>query len=164
MELLVILLIAAVVGWLAKSKKQTKKRGAHVSKAQQQSNQSTVDHQRQNTDETTQVITVNIDWSQVQKNAAAFNASRIKWSGKDYGPFPITKLTENQLSCLHDAVGRKKIVVGNRYEVRGDAPTDIAFHPEKTVSSLLKHGFLAKSEAGYLTCTDFGANAWENLR
>ncbi len=113
--------------------------------------------------EKTVAIRLNLDVDQILRNRAEFQKNRIKWSGKDYGPFPIKRFTDAQWSCIHDAVGRKRILIDDRFASRGDAPSDVAFHPARTVKSMVKHGFIEPCGNGIYICTDFGAKAFEQL-
>lgn len=163
MESLLILLVLGLIAWYALRKAKPRPGAtARAEQSQERPKAGIPSTTRQSGDEE-HTITVTVDWDRIQREADDFKKSRMRWSGRDYGPFPIKRLTDGQSRCLHDAVGRKRIVIGDPYAQRGEAPVDIEAHPDRTVKSLVKHGFLTETEKGIYICTDFGAKAWEEL-
>lgn len=108
-------------------------------------------------------ITIHLDVEKIAANVKEFHAKRMRWSGKNTGAMSIKALTDKQVSCLHDAVLHMRIIPGDQFAQSGSVPEDVALHPNRTVDSLVKHGFLAPDGHGAYLCTDHGARAFETL-
>lgn len=106
---------------------------------------------------------VSLNATEAKAEYQAYKATIIKWSGKDTGPLGIKYLTVNQDHCLRQALERKRIIPGDSLGSKGDAPPDVSFHTQRTVDSLVKHGFLEADGNGSYRCTDHGARACEQL-
>ena len=99
----------------------------------------------------------------VEKNAfkVSYVPSDIEWSGSTSGTLPLKTLTYKQYECLEDARYGFKIV-GVTPSRRKDAqPHKTRAHGQKTVASLVKHGFLAMDSENTYVITDHDLNALE---
>jgi hypothetical protein len=108
-------------------------------------------------------IDVSFNAPDAEEAYQAYKATLIKWSGKDTGPFAIKALTVTQDHCLRQAQERKRIIPGDSFGSNGEVPPDVSFHSQRTVDSLVKHGFLEADGKGTYRCTDHGARACEQL-
>lgn len=98
-----------------------------------------------------------------EKNAykISYAPSDMEWSGSTRGALPLKILTYKQYECLEDARYGFKIV-GVTTAARKDAqPHKTRAHGQKTVASLVRHGFLALNDEGGYVITDHGLNALE---
>ena len=87
--------------------------------------------------------------------------SDIEWSGSSGAPLPIKMLTYKQYECLEDARYGFKILAVTPTERKLMQAPKIRAHGIKTVSSLVKHGFLAANAEQTHDITDRGLNALE---
>lgn len=89
----------------------------------------------------------------------------IKWSGVSDGDLPIKRLTGLQSNCLSDAVAGLLVIRDSDISDRRiyDRSESGVMHGDRTVDSLVKHGFLAPDGRGTYVCTDLGARAFETL-
>ena len=87
--------------------------------------------------------------------------SDMEWSGSTRGELPIKTLTYKQYECLEDARYGFKIVGVTPNARKDEQPHKTRAHGQKTVASLLKHGFLAPADEGASVITDHGLNALE---
>lgn len=90
----------------------------------------------------------------------------IKWSGQIDGELPIKSLTGNQGRCLSDATTGVLVIRDSDISDRRiyDRDESGVMHADRTVDSLVKHGFLAPDGRGAYVCTDRGARAYETLQ
>ena len=99
----------------------------------------------------------------VEKNAyqISYAPSDMEWSGSTSGSLPLKTLTYKQYECLEDARYGFKIV-GVTPSARKDAqPHKTRAHGQKTVASLVRHGFLTLDGENTYAITDRGLNALE---
>lgn len=96
---------------------------------------------------------------------AAKQSTGVKWSGRVDGALPIKRLTGLQANCMSDAVSGVLIIrdsdISDRRMYERDETSSL--HPDRTVDSLVKHGFLVADGKGAYICTDLGARAYETL-
>lgn len=89
----------------------------------------------------------------------------VKWSGRMDGDLPIKRLTGLQANCLSDAAAGVLIIrnsdISDRLIYERDETS--VLHADRTVDTLVKHGFLAADGKGGYICTDLGARAYETL-
>ena len=85
----------------------------------------------------------------------------FEWSGHTQGALPIKILTYKQYECLEDARYGFRIVGLPPTERKLPQPHKTRAHGLKTVSSLVKHGFLHEDGEGAYHITDRGLNALE---
>jgi hypothetical protein len=95
----------------------------------------------------------------------AKQSPKVKWSGRVDGDLPIKRLTGLQANCLSDAVFGDLIIRDSDISDRRLYERDEAqvLHKDRTVDSLVKHGFLVADGKGAYICTDLGARAHETL-
>ena len=85
----------------------------------------------------------------------------MEWSGSTSGTLPLKTLTYKQYECLEDARYGFKIIGVTPTERKKEQPHKTRAHGQKTVASLVRHGFLiSDGEAGFVI-TDHGLNALE---
>ena len=85
----------------------------------------------------------------------------FEWSGTTTGTLTLRTLTYKQYECLEDARYGFRIVAVSPSERKSPQPHKTRAHGLKTVASLLKHGFLAEDGTGGYLITDHGLNALE---
>ena len=97
------------------------------------------------------------------KNAfkISYAPSDMEWSGSTLGNLPLKTLTYKQYECLEDARYGFKIVGVTPSERKDLQPHKTRAHGQKTVASLVKHGFLSAGDENTYVITDFGLNALE---
>jgi hypothetical protein len=91
----------------------------------------------------------------------SYIAPEFQWSGTTSGALPIKILTYKQYECLEDARYGFRIVAVPPAERKLPQPHKTRAHGLKTVSSLLKHGFLDPDSDGGYVISDHGLNALE---
>ena len=89
----------------------------------------------------------------------SYASSGKEWSGSTSGALPIKVLTYRQYECLEDARYGFNIVGVTPTGRKAVQPHQTRAHGQKTVASLLKHGFLASTDAKIYVITDLGLNA-----
>lgn len=82
-----------------------------------------------------------------------------QWSGRSSNVLPLKTLTYKQYECLEDARYGFKIIGVTPTERKEPQPHKIRPHGQKTVASLIKHGFLAANDDNTCVITDHGLNA-----
>ena len=87
--------------------------------------------------------------------------SDIEWSGSTTGVIPLKTLTYKQYECLEDARYGFRIVGVKPTERKNEQSHKTRTHGQKTVASLVRHGFLISNGADSLVITDHGLNALE---
>ena len=91
----------------------------------------------------------------------SYAPSDMEWSGSTSGTLPLKTLTYKQYECLEDARYGFKIIGVTPTERKNEQPHKTRAHGQKTVASLVRHGFLIPNgEAGFVI-TDHGLNALE---
>ncbi len=103
--------------------------------------------------------------SRPDAGGAVKQSRSVKWSGRMDGALPIKRLTGLQANCLSDAVTglliiRDSDISDRRLHERDETSV---LHKDRTVDSLVKHGFLVADNKGAYICTDLGARAYETL-
>lgn len=92
-----------------------------------------------------------------QRPAAAF-----KDAVRADSVLPTKRLTLLQGNCLHDAaLGRLVVRDGDHQFYNHDG--EYVLCADRTIDSLVKHGFLAANGRGAYVCTDLGRQAYEVL-
>lgn len=84
-----------------------------------------------------------------------------EWSGSMSGVMPLKTLTYKQYECLEDARHGFKIVGVTPTGRKKEQPHKTRAHGLKTVTSLVRHGFLVADGADGHAITDHGLNALE---
>lgn len=99
----------------------------------------------------------------VEKNAykISYAPSDMEWSGSTSGTLPLKTLTYKQYECLEDARYGFKIVGVTPSARKNAQPHKTRAHGQKTVASLVRHGFLALNSENAYVITDHGLNALE---
>ena len=87
--------------------------------------------------------------------------SDIEWSGSTTSVIPLKTLTYKQYECLEDARYGFKIVGVKPTERKNKQPHKKRAHGQKTVASLVRHGFLISDGEDLFVVTDHGLNALE---
>lgn len=92
----------------------------------------------------------------------SYAPSGVEWSGSSSGALSLKTLTYKQYDCLEDARYGFRIIGVTPSERTESQPHKTRAHGQKTVASLVRHGFLASadSEGGHVI-TDLGLNALE---
>ncbi|HYW57116.1 MAG TPA: hypothetical protein VE934_09150 [Polaromonas sp.] len=102
---------------------------------------------------------------QAEPEDSAYRVSYIppefQWSGTTTGALPIKILTYKQYECLEDARYGFRIVGVPTAERKLPQPYKTRAHGQKTVASLMKHGFLDEDGTGGYVINDHGLNALE---
>ncbi len=100
-----------------------------------------------------------------EPNDSTYRVSYIppefQWSGTTTGALPIKILTYKQYECLEDARYGFRIVGVPPGERKLPQPYKTRAHGQKTVASLMKHGFLDEDGTGGCVINDHGLNALE---
>ena len=91
----------------------------------------------------------------------SYAPSDIEWSGSTNGVVPLKTLTYKQYECLEDARYGFKIVGVTPTERKKEQPHKTRAHGQKTVASLVRHGFLISDAVDGHVITDLGLNALE---
>lgn len=89
----------------------------------------------------------------------SYAPSDMEWSGSTSGTLPLKILTYKQYECLEDARYGFKIVGVTPTERKNEQPHKTRAHGQKTVASLVRHGFLMADGSGGNVITDLGLNA-----
>ena len=84
-----------------------------------------------------------------------------EWSGSTNGALPLKTLTYKQYECLEDARYGFKIVGVKPTERKNEQHHKTRAHGQKTVASLVRHGFLISNGDEAFIVTDHGLNALE---
>ena len=91
----------------------------------------------------------------------SYVTSPVEWSGSSATVLAVKTLTYKQYECLEDARYGFKIVGVTPSERKDVQPHKTRAHGQKTVASLVKHGFLSAGDENTYVITDFGLNALE---
>ena len=91
----------------------------------------------------------------------SYIGSDMEWSGSTAEALPIKTLTYKQYDCLEDARYGFKIVGLTPSDRKLPQPDKTRAHGQKTVASLVKHGFLTSDGEGSYLINDLGLNALE---
>ena len=99
----------------------------------------------------------------VEKNAykISYVPSDMEWSGSTSGNLPLKTLTYKQYECLEDARYGFKVVGVTLSARKNEQPLKTRAHGQKTVASLVRHGFLSLNSENAYVITDHGLNALE---
>lgn len=89
----------------------------------------------------------------------SYARSDKQWSGSSSSALPLKTLTYKQYECLEDARYGFKIIGVTPTGRKEAQPHKIRPHGQKTVASLIKHGFLAANDDDTCVITDHGLNA-----
>ena len=89
----------------------------------------------------------------------SYAPSDMEWSGSSNGTLPLKTLTYKQYECLEDARYGFKILAVLPTAKHLPQPHKTRAHGMKTVTSLVKHGFLSQADDGSCTINDSGLNA-----
>ena len=92
----------------------------------------------------------------VEKNAykISYALSDMEWSGSTSGTLQLKTLTYKQYECLEDARYGFKIVGVTPNARKNAQPHKTRAHGQKTVASLVRHGFLALDSENAYVITD----------
>ena len=91
----------------------------------------------------------------------SYAAPQLEWSGTTTGALPLKTLTYKQYECLEDARYGFRIAAVAPSERKLPQPHKTRAHGQKTVASLVRHGFLNPDDTGGHVITDHGLNALE---
>lgn len=91
----------------------------------------------------------------------SYAAPEFEWSGTTTGALPLKILTYKQYECLEDARYGFRIAAVAPSERKQPQPHKTRAHGQKTVASLVRHGFLNPDGEGGYVITDHGLNALE---
>lgn len=89
----------------------------------------------------------------------SYAPSDMEWSGSTSGTLPLKTLTYKQYECLEDARYGFKVVGVTPTERKKEQPHKTRAHGQKTVASLVRHGFLISNGEDGFVITDHGLNA-----
>ena len=82
-----------------------------------------------------------------------------EWSGSSSGIIALKTLTYRQYECLEDARYGFNIIGVTPTQRKNVQPHKTRAHGQKTVSSLVRHGFLISNGEDTFVVTDHGLNA-----
>ena len=91
----------------------------------------------------------------------SYAPSDMEWSGSSTGTLPLKILTYKQYECLEDARYGFRIVGVTPSARKEVQPHKTRAHGQKTVESLVRHGFLELNGDNSYVITDHGLNALE---